>query len=117
MRVCEGIKAVLKEVFGEGMTEHLKVGCREFTRTGRGERNGYYTRNLVSSTSRIEDLQVPRDREGQFATEVCERYKRVSGNVEEAIREMHHSGIATRKIAAITDAVSGVRIGEVFDGY
>jgi transposase-like protein len=57
-------------------------------------------------------LEVPRDREGEFVTEVFERYKRMTGNVEEAILEMYLSGISTRKIAGITDALSRVRIGK-----
>jgi transposase-like protein len=57
-------------------------------------------------------LEVPRDREGEFVTEVFERYKRMTGNVEEAILEIYLSGISTRKIAGITDALSRVRIGK-----
>jgi len=36
----------------------------------------------------------------------------VAGNVEEAIPEMYLSGISTRKIEEITDALSKVRIGK-----
>ena len=43
----------------------------------------------------------PRNREGEFITEVFERYKRMKGNVEEAILEMYLSRISTRKIAGI----------------
>src|SRR3712207_7827124 len=50
---------------------------RELTPTRRGERNGYYTRNLVTPAGKIERLAVPRDREGEFVTEVFERYKRI----------------------------------------
>jgi putative transposase len=111
-RVREGVKAVLEEVLQEEMTEHLKAGYRELTPTRRGERNGYYSRSLVTPAGKIERLEVPRDREGEFVTEVFERYKRLTGNVEEAILEMYLSGISTRKIAGITDALSKVRIGK-----
>ena len=47
-RVREGVKAVLEEVLEEEMTEHLAAGYRELTPTRRGERNGYYLRNLVT---------------------------------------------------------------------
>jgi putative transposase len=52
------------------------------------------------------------DREGAFVTEVFERYKRLTGDVEEAILEMYLSGISVRKIARVTDALSKVRIGK-----
>ncbi len=111
-RVREGVKTVLEEVLEEEMTEHLKAGYRELTPTRKGERNGHYRRNLLTPAGKIERLEVPRDREGEFVTEVFERYKRVTGDVEEAILEMYLSGISTRKIAGITDALSRARIGK-----
>jgi len=94
------------------MTEHLKAGYRELTPTRNGERNGHYRRNLLTPAGKTERLEVPRDREGEFLTEAFERYKRMSGNVEEAVLEMCLSGISTRKIAGVTDALSRARIGK-----
>ncbi len=111
-RVREGVKAVLEEVLEEEMAEHLKAGYRELTPTRRGERNGHYTRNLLTPAGRIERLTVPRDREGEFVTEVFERYKRMTGDVEEAVLEMYLSGISVRKIAGVTEALSKVRVGK-----
>jgi putative transposase len=82
------------------------------TPTRRGERNGYYQRNLVTPAGNIECLEVPRDREGEFATEIFERYKRMTGDVEEAVLEMYLSGISVRKIAGVTDALSKVKVGK-----
>jgi transposase-like protein len=64
-RVREGVKAVLEEVLQEEMTQHLDAGYRELTPTRKGERNGYYQRNLVTPAGRIERSEVPRDREGE----------------------------------------------------
>jgi putative transposase len=55
---------------------------------------------------------VPRDREGAFVTELFERYKRMSGDVEEADLEMYLSGISLRKIAGVTEALSRVKVGK-----
>jgi len=111
-RVRQGVKAVLEEVLQDEMTQHLEAGYRELTPTRRGERNGYYQRNLITPAGKIERLEVPRDREGEFVTEVFERYKRMTGDVEEAILKMYLSGISVRKIAGVTDALSKVRIGK-----
>jgi putative transposase len=111
-RVRQGVKAVLEEVLEEEMTQHLEAGYRELTPTRRGERNGHYTRNLVTPAGKIERLEVPRDREGEFVTEVFERYKRMTGDVEEAVLEMYLSGISVRKIAGVTDALSKVKVGK-----
>jgi transposase-like protein len=111
-RVRQGVKAVLEEVLEEEMTEHLQAGHRELTPTRRGERNGYYQRNLLTPAGKIERLEVPRDREGEFVTEVFERYKRMTGDVEEAVLEMYLSGISVRKIAGVTEALSRVKVGK-----
>jgi putative transposase len=111
-RVRQGVKAVLEEVLEEEMTQHLNAGYRELTPTRRGERNGYYQRNLVTPAGKIERLEVPRDREGEFVTEVFERYKRMTGDVEETVLKMYLSGISVRKIAGVTDALSKVRVGK-----
>ena len=57
-------------------------------------------------------MEVPRDREGEFVTEVFKRYKRMTGDVEEAVLEMYLSGISGRKIAGVSDSLSRVRIGK-----
>ena len=111
-RVRRGVKAVLEEVLQEEMTEHLNAGYRELSPTRRGERNGYYTRNLLTPAGKIERLEVPRDREGEFVTELFERYKRMTGDVEEAVLEMYLSGISVRKIAGVTEALSKVKVGK-----
>jgi len=111
-RVRQGVKAVLEEVLEEEMSEHLEAGYRELTPTRRGERNGHYQRNLLTPAGKIERLEVPRDREGEFVTEVFERYKRMTGDVEEAVLEMYLSGLSVRKIAGVTEALSKVRIGK-----
>ena len=111
-RVRQGVKAVLEEVLEEEMAEHLEAGYRELTPTRRGERNGHYQRNLLTPAGKIERLEVPRDREGEFATEVFERYKRMTGDVEEAVLEMYLSGISVRKIAGVTEALSRVKVGK-----
>jgi hypothetical protein len=47
----------------------LTSGLEEdFTPTRRGERNGYYQRNLLTPAGKIERLEVPREREGEFIT-------------------------------------------------
>jgi transposase-like protein len=111
-RIREGVKAIIEQVLEEEMTEHLAAGYRERTPTRRGERNGHYTRNLITPVGKVEQLRVPRDREGTFLTEVFERYKRMTGEVEEAVLEMYLQGVSTRKIAAITEGLSRIRISK-----
>src|SRR5690606_22639894 len=60
----------------------------------------------------VEQLRVPRAREGAFLTEVFERYKRMTGSMEEAVLEMYLQGVSTRKVEQITGRLSGVKISK-----
>lgn len=111
-RVKAGVKAVLEQVLEEEMTEHLQAEYRQKSQHRRGERNGHYRRGLITPVGKIEQLQVPRDREGEFLTEVFERYKRMTGDVEDAVLEMYLQGVSTRRIGSITSALSSVKVGK-----
>lgn len=111
-RVREGIKAILEQIMEEELTEQLQAQHRERTEARRGERNGHYTRGLTTEVGHIEQLRVPRAREEQFLTEVFERYRRLTGNLEEAVLEMYLQGVSTRKVEAITGKLSGVGISK-----
>lgn len=70
-RIRAGMKAMLEEILEEEMTEHLLRrnscdGYREQTPGRRGERDGSYTRSLITETGRIEQLKVSSNREGTF---------------------------------------------------
>ena len=95
-RVREAIKGVLEEVMEEEMTAQLQAKHRERTERRRGERNGHYTRGLLTQAGLIEQIRVPRAREVEFLTEVFEKYRRMSGSMEEAVVEMYLQGVSTR---------------------
>src|ERR1700719_1206648 len=75
----------------EELEQCIGASWGEITPNRRGYRNGHYTRDLVTSTGRIEDLKVPRDREGAFHSEVFERYNRYEPEVAEALTQMFGS--------------------------
>ena len=60
------IRVVLEDVMREELDALIGVGWGESSPKRKGYRNGSYTRDLVTTSGRIEDLQVPRDREGQL---------------------------------------------------
>ena len=65
------MRVVLEGVMREELDALIGVGWGESSPDRKGYRNGYYTRDLVTTTGRVEDLQVPRDREGHFHTQVA----------------------------------------------
>src|SRR6266542_1524856 len=75
------VQVLIEHVMREELEECIGASWGECTPTRRGYRNGSYTRDLVTSTGRIEDLKVPRDRQGEFHSQVFERYSRYEPEV------------------------------------
>ena len=72
-------------------------------------RAGCYTRHLETKAGKVK-LKVPKLRQGKFETAIIERYKRRESSVEEALIEMYLSGVSTRRIEDITEALWGTRV-------
>ena len=111
-RIRLAVKAVLEQILDEEMSQHVRAGHRERTPSRTGERNGSYGRDLITPVGKIEQLRVPRDREGTFTTTVFEEYHRSTGEVEDAILEMWLQGISQRKITEVTQKLGAVKIGK-----
>jgi|SRR5690348_7806837 len=75
------IRVVLETVMCEELDALIGVGWGECSPKRKGYRNGHYRRDLVTPTGRIELINVPRDREGQFHTQVFDRYSRYEPQV------------------------------------
>src|SRR6266849_664148 len=101
------VRMLIEHVMREELEQCIGASWGECTPTRRGYRNGSYTRDLVSSTGRIEDLKVPRDRAGAFHTQVFERYGRYEPEVAEALTEMFVSGTSTHKVGKVAEKLLG----------
>jgi transposase-like protein len=102
------MRGLIEEVMREELEMCVGAKWGECTAERKGYRNGSYSRDLVTKTGRIEDLSVPRDREGQFHTQVFERYGRYEPEVAEALTEMFVSGTSTHKVGKVAATLMGV---------
>ena len=100
------MKEALQEVLEGEMTEFLGASSGERTEARSGYRAGYYGRSLVTRIGKLE-LRVPRDRGGEFSTELFERYARSEKALVAALAEMYVQGVSTRKVKAITEELCG----------
>src|SRR5881227_1709088 len=82
------IRVVLEDVMREELDALIGVGWGECNSKRKGYRNGFYSRDLVTSSGRLEDIQVPRDREGHFHTQVFDRYSRYEPHIAEGLTQM-----------------------------
>ena len=71
-----GIRVVVEDVMCEELDALIGVGWGERNPKRKGYHNGFYTHDLVTTSGRIKGINVPGDREGQFHTQVFERYSR-----------------------------------------
>ncbi len=85
------------------------VGCNRYERSlkRRGHRNGSYARSLLTSYGWIDDLAVPRIREGGFESQVFEKYRRRQRAVDMVLLEAFLLGCATRKVRRLCRRVFG----------
>src|SRR5713101_3112228 len=102
------IRVVLEGVMREELDQFIGVGWGECSPKRKGYRNGTYTRDLATSTGRIEDLKVPRDREGEFHTKAFERYSRYEPAIAEGLTKMFVSGTSTHKMGEVAQMLLGV---------
>src|SRR5258707_14699467 len=75
--------------------------------SSKGYRNGTYTRDLVTSTGRLEEINVPRDREGQFHTQAFERYSRYEPHIADELTHMFVAGTSTQKVGEEAQTLRG----------
>jgi transposase-like protein len=105
-RLQQLLESMLNQLLQAEMTEHLKAAPSERTDQRKGYRNGRYQRKLTTRVGTLE-LDVPRDREGRFQTELFERYQRSEKALVLSFMDMYVSGVSTRKVKRITRTLCG----------
>jgi len=100
------VKKAVQEILDSEMSNFL--GAENYERTGerRGYRAGYYRRSLRTRIGSIE-LRVPQDRDGQFKTEIFDRYQRSEKALMCAMMSMYIEGVSTRKVSRVTEELCG----------
>lgn len=104
----DAVRVVIEEVMREELKQLLGAAWGECTAERKGYRNGTYTRDLATSSGPIKDLEVPRDREGQFHTQVFDRYQRYEPQVAEGLTQMFVAGVSTQKVGEVAQTLMGV---------
>jgi putative transposase len=100
------VQELIQDALEAEMEEAIGAGRYERSETRRGRRSGYYTRSLITRVGTLE-LRVPQDRNGEFSTQLFERYQRSEKALVSALAEMYVQGVSTRKVKAITEELCG----------
>jgi putative transposase len=102
--------STLEQMLEGELTEHL--GYEPYEATGRNSgnnRNGHYLKKVRTSTGET-NVQVPRDRNGEFEPQIITRYAGNTNELEEKILAMYAKGMSTRDIAGTLAELYGVDI-------
>lgn len=107
-QIREATRAVMEEIMRDELTQFVGAAWGACTPERRGHRNGFYTRDLATTSGPIEELKVPRDRAGEFRTQLFDRYERYEQQVADGLTQMFVSGTSTHKVGEVAQTLMGV---------
>jgi|SRR5215469_7964900 len=105
-RLRQAVRLTLINVLEEEVTAIIGAERYERSEHRRDQRNGHYVRDLQTSVGTIEDLPVPRTREGH-QTQVFQRYHRRRDEIDAAMLGMFVGGVSQVKVGEVRDQLDG----------
>lgn len=106
----------LSEMLQYELTLHLGRGKHVRATEGQtNRRNGTYSRHYTVKNIGELEIDIPRDREGSFSSQLIQKYDRYDKRLERDVCVMWLSGLSTRGIELISQSILGRKIshGEV----
>jgi len=108
----EGIVSVLMKIMFEILLDRAateQIGALPYERTSsrKNYRNGNYKRNLTTRFGSIEDLLIPRFREGALLHSLFAPYQQRTEDVDKALGTLFLNGISTHKLKGIAEQLTG----------
>ena len=116
--IFEMIRHTVKENVGKYLSDLMDTELTGFLGRGRYERiegesnhrNGSYGRKYTLKGIGEVDVTVPRDRKGEFTTQVIPRSKQYEDSIREDLCAMFLSGVSTRTLALMSERLIGRKI-------
>lgn len=112
----EDVQNMLKDLLGDTLQEMLeaemdeKLGYSKYDYRNKDtddSRNGFSKKTVTSSLGEIE-LDIPRDRKGEFEPKVVRKNQTDISNIEDQVLSMYAKGMSTRDISEHLSNVYGV---------
>lgn len=116
LRTVADAQNLLKEIFGPMMQSMLegelddKLGYDKYERTEEvkpNSRNGHSQKTVTTSYGDVE-IEVPRDRNGEFEPQVVKKYQRDVSDIEGKVISMYAKGMTTRDISDHLQDIYGI---------
>ncbi|MGH7931235.1 MAG: IS256 family transposase [Candidatus Binatia bacterium] len=100
------VRLTLSTILEEELTVLVGAANYERNEQRRDYRNGSYRRDLLTTVGLIEELEVPRARQG-FQTQLFERYQRRRGELDQAMVDMFVFGASTQRVGEVVEQLTG----------
>ncbi len=106
---------LLEEIFNQVLLAQSseQIGAERYERTEErtAYRNGFRNREMTTRVGSLK-LKIPRHRNGNFSTELFERYQRSEQALVLAMMEMVVNGVSTRKVEKVTEELCGKKFSK-----
>jgi len=117
-KIFEMIRSETRENVGEYLSKLIEIELtkflgREYYEHGKGDvnhRNGSYSRSFTMKGIGEVNVDMPRDRKGEFKTQVIPRSKQYEDELKEDLSFMFLTGISTRTLSMISKRLLGRKI-------
>jgi len=117
-KIFEMIRVEIRENVGEYLSELMKVGLTRFlgresyerVESDVDHRNGSYGRHFTLKGIGEVGVKVPRDRDGNFKTQVIPRSKRYESELRQDLSMMFLTGVSTRTLSMMSKRLIGRKI-------
>ncbi len=114
-KLFEMIRVDIRQSVGEYLSELMDMELTCFLGRERYERcqgdvshrNGSYPRNFTLKGIGKVDVRVPRDREGDFKTQIIPRSKRYEDELRQDLSMMFLTGVSTRALSMMSERLIG----------
>ncbi len=119
-KIFDLIRFEIHEVVGRYLTELMKAELTHFlgrehyerdgSRGGSNHRNGSYDRKFTLKGIGEISVKVPRDRRGEYATQVLPRGRRYEAEIARDLSMMFLGGVSTRTLSILSKRLIGRRL-------
>lgn len=91
-------KDTLQQIFEAEMDEHLGYEKHDPSGNNSGNSRNGYGKKTIKTRFGKSDIEIPRDRNGQFEPQIIKKYETTSNQLEDQIIAMYAKGMSTRDI-------------------
>jgi putative transposase len=110
VKIKSYVQSLVENILEVELATHLQAAKYQRAEGRKGYRNGSYSRSLGTWYGTIDDLSVPRLREGSCEYQMFDRYARRAGTIDQAIGTLFLNGVSTRKLYRITKELIGTPV-------